>query len=523
MRTTVIIQIVAFFFLIPFSSDAQQNTFSKVFTDPNYENPAQAYSVVETHDSNFIIVGYLDQDALILKMDRFGEKIWDKRLAFGDLTRFYRIIPTVDSNYIIVGNGGPNDDIICTKITENGDTLWVRIIDFGNDEIAASIQETSDHGYIIGCLSYTGYYNPDTIGLVKLNSEGTLDWSVTLAPGVDNRIFSSIRQTTDSGYILTGGLRNQTVIPYEYQTFLTKFNALGDVLWAKKWIADGWLNSSGDDVIEVLFGYLCLINERSLVGIDFLGNIIWSKRLNITSTWPGYFFSSLRSKLHPLPDGTLTFMNRSWGGGNFLKIDIWGNILWTQNLLLGAEDVIPLNDLGYLIVGNGPLIGLEDSIAYTRQIGMIKTDSFGNGIDCTNETITTIDTLAGHFESFVVTSNSGGATITPISPDIISANLQSTSGCVEITPGISDISFQTPHLIISPNPSNGRIEIELDPPRNEYFVLEIYNLQGMKVYSTISNHSHLLQLDLSFLPDGIYFINAIGDKELYSQKIIIKH
>jgi hypothetical protein len=75
---------------------------------------------------------------------------------------------------------------------------------------------------------------------------------------------------------------------------------------------------------------------------------------------------------------------------------------------------------------------------------------------------------------------------------------------------------------VYPNPSTGIITIQgINTGSNEALSLNIYNTLGQRVY-TQGVKASTVQLDLNSLDKGIYFIQLLGGKEAFSQKIILE-
>lgn len=71
---------------------------------------------------------------------------------------------------------------------------------------------------------------------------------------------------------------------------------------------------------------------------------------------------------------------------------------------------------------------------------------------------------------------------------------------------------ETKNLTIFPNPSNGIFKLDYDEQSMQGKTLEVYNLTGSVLFRSESLQH---QLDLSSLPDGIYFLNIKGTSEVY--------
>lgn len=78
-----------------------------------------------------------------------------------------------------------------------------------SEDRARSIQQTSDGGYIVAGSSYSndgdvsGNHGERDYWIVKLNADGNLVWQKCLG-GIDNDLALSVQQTTDGGYIVGG-------------------------------------------------------------------------------------------------------------------------------------------------------------------------------------------------------------------------------------------------------------------------------------------------------------------------------
>ena len=100
---------------------------------------------------------------------------------------------------------------------------------------------------------------------------------------------------------------------------------------------------------------------------------------------------------------------------------------------------------------------------------------------------------------------------------------------INVSTGIESID-NNHGICVFPNPSGGKIQVI----SNQYSVLgiEIYNVMGEKVYSTIINpavgnisngvnsQSSIINLDV---PDGIYFIVLQTENKTAVQKLILQH
>lgn len=84
-------------------------------------------------------------------------------------------------------------------------------------------------------------------------------------------------------------------------------------------------------------------------------------------------------------------------------------------------------------------------------------------------------------------------------------------------PFLTDIeTYNLKEINIYPNPFKNEISIKLT--KTSDYSIEVYNIDGKKVYSSFSQNS--FDVNLSFLPSGIYILNINNESENYQQKII---
>jgi hypothetical protein len=88
------------------------------------------------------------------------------------------------------------------------------------------------------------------------------------------------------------------------------------------------------------------------------------------------------------------------------------------------------------------------------------------------------------------------------------------------TVGINEVA--DPQASIVPNPSNGIVNVHTWKNSTE-INMEIYSFNGARVYAkaypgTITNFN----IDLGFLPKGVYVVRLFDEKRQHSQKMILK-
>ena len=91
----------------------------------------------------------------------------------------------------------------------------------------------------------------------------------------------------------------------------------------------------------------------------------------------------------------------------------------------------------------------------------------------------------------------------------------------ESTIGIDKISAKA-EFELYPNPASEKLTISFTSIHQKEISLKIYNAFGQEVYSQqIPNETKTI--DISHFTDGMYFVRAITDKQIYDKKIIVKN
>jgi hypothetical protein len=87
--------------------------------------------------------------------------------------------------------------------------------------------------------------------------------------------------------------------------------------------------------------------------------------------------------------------------------------------------------------------------------------------------------------------------------------------------GIDNSAQNNQPFTVYPNPSNGKITVEIAKNSATESVIFLYNSVGSLVMEK-NGHESTVQLDLSSYPKGIYFIKVLNGNQLNTQKIVIQ-
>ncbi len=349
--------------------------------------------VKQTKDGGYIVAGstasndsdvsgnHGGTDAWIVKLNSNGSIKWQKCYGGSNYDDAGYIEQTTDGGYIISGSTNSNDgdvsgyhvgvpylygDVWILKIDSLGNIQWQKCFGGSNNDAATEIHQTFDGGFIV--IGYTESNDGNVVGqhqvtvsdmwVLKLDALGNLIWQKCFG-GTDTDYGTSIKQTTEGGYILCGGTfstNGDVKGNHGYNDgWLVKIDSAGLILWQKCFGGSGGesINSieQTKDKGYVICGYTGGSNDGDLTGIttygnddywivktDSIGNILWQKvfggsvddeAFSIQQTSEGGYVIIGYAKSDSSTYGNV---NNNHGLYDYwvLKTDSVGNLLWQK-------------------------------------------------------------------------------------------------------------------------------------------------------------------------------------------------
>ena len=500
-----------------FSQQTSDTRFKKIFHGPSGNF---ASSIALTNDSGYFFTGSLYNystqlaDWYAMKTDSLGYKIWSKIIGGSDDDWCADGISTSDGGYIVVGTSssfGNGYDVQVVKLDAFGTIVWSRTYGGSGEDGGNSIRQTFDGGYII-----SGYIEKFGVGsdvmALKIDTVGNVQWSKSYG-GPGDESGSCIRQTADSGYIISGSTRSFITTGFN-DMFMIKLDSNGDLSWSKSYdpsieddigsakpLSDGGFILCGSVVGSsgLYVGYV--------IKTDANGNIRWSKSYTI----PGDTYFTDISLLSDSEYAICGIVQGNYEDAMICKIDSSGSFKWGYNFGIFNSDYLtkvePSFDSGIIAIGE------TDSLPSSRDFYMIKTDRDGK-TDCYyfysnlwQDTITTVTTTAPFTSNTAATEHSAH-------PTVQTANGALTEHIVCLTDidEISNIDFQ-----IYPNPCNGKFKIEC---KEKSELIKIFNSVGQLIFSSRLNLG-INEIDIPDATNGIYFIQIEYSENTFSYKLLV--
>ena len=142
---------------------------------------------------------------------------------------------TTSNDELVPGNHGQND-LLAYKLDDEGNIIWQKIYGGSGIDGGLSLDLTSDNGFIIAGYTtspddgdVSGHHTLHDYWVVKLDANGDLSWQKCLGgSGID--VAQSIQQTNDGGFIVAGYSNSEELQNYHgsHDFFIVKLSvALG--------------------------------------------------------------------------------------------------------------------------------------------------------------------------------------------------------------------------------------------------------------------------------------------------------
>jgi len=443
--------------------------------------------------------------------------------------------------------------LFLAKYNSSGNFLWVRNADsatgnrvatdsYGNVLITGSFSKSTVFGnHSIAGIGYSDIF------LVKYDSLGNVLW-VKSEGGANNNFGNGVAIDAHGNIYVTGYFEETTVMgtdtlqlnpSYLASIFLAKYNASGNVIWAKAFGGNGG-------------------NLGYSVATDALGNVY----LTSGTDAPSITFGTFTLQLAPLANAYYTCVTKHDSLGNTLcatAIPGGGN---------GGSGKLAIDNFGHAYIGgyfsNDPFVignntlhlgagGLENifiakvlmdcssspacvpAVSYTLTPDTIphtwdayptylaNTTSakwyWGDGSSTIGFYPSHTYTVAGHYNICVSVYSVCGDSAQSCQNDSIYRLANNTSSNMvyinvkNSTTGINKISNNNT-IKIYPNPAQNKITIDA----TDVVEIKLVDVLGKQITSTKTN-----DVDVSNLNDGVYFIQVQTKQGTTTQKIIVQH
>jgi uncharacterized delta-60 repeat protein len=502
-----------------FTQYAYAVTFAKTYGGTSYDG---ASSVQQTSDGGYILAGYTRSfgagaaDVFLIKTDESGNVQWAKTYGGTDIDGAFSVQQTSDGGYIVAGYtysfGAGGSDILLIKTDANGNIIWAKTYGGTSGDLARSVQQTSDGGYIVAGYTTSFGAGSTDFFLIKTDANGNMQWAKTYG-GTSSDTAYSVQQTSDGGYIIAGYTRSFGT-GWDEDVILIKTDANGNLQWAKTyggtwgaWSDYAHSVQQTSDGGYIVAGLTWSFGGIFLIKTDANGNIIWVK------TYWGTISDYAYSVQQTSDDGYIVAgYTTSFGAGSWdiflIKTDANGNMQWAKTYGGTYQDwaysVQQTSDGGYIVAGYTHSFG-----AGWSDIFLIKTDANGDIGSCgiVQDASPTVNTPSPTVNTPSPSVSSPSPTVTSPSPTITSPTLTVSVTCFST---ISESCQITSGLI---TPYKGGIKVS----KSGEFEVKVYNVSGGIVKSIKGKDEVKLELSR-----GVYFVEVVSGGKVIREKVVIR-
>jgi hypothetical protein len=339
----------------------------------------QVHAAARSLDEGYVLAGSAktesvnpgNSDVWVLHLDYQGKIIWQKTFGGSANDGAYSVASTKDGGFVIAGytystdgdivsNHG-NSDAWVIKINKTGSKEWQSTLGGSASDVASSIVETSDGGYIMaGQTASTDGDVSNNHGsmdawVAKLDRNGNKQWQRTFG-GTGSEGAQSIMETSEGGYIMAGWTNSNDgdVTGYHvgwgmntgnFDGWVVRLNKDGNLLWNKafggsrnevfntithgmdnSYTLAGYTRSNFDGDVGANHGDL----DAWVVNIDNSGKIVWQKPLGGSNGDVANFIASTR-------DGGYIFVGFTSSNDGDVRGNHGGEDAWVVKLDQGGK------------------------------------------------------------------------------------------------------------------------------------------------------------------------------------------
>jgi len=260
---------------------------------------------------------------------------------------------------------------------------WFKHYGGNNSDLAQSIQQTSDGGYIVAGYTASFTYGNSDMAIYRLDSSGNKVWFKHYGGTADDYGIL-IRQTSDGSYILVGGANSYTYGSWDIAIY--RLDSSGNKLWFKHYGGSssdfGYSIQQTSDGGYILAGYSGSYsnggNDFAIYKLDSSGNKVWFKHYGGASDDSAYSIQQTSDGGYIVAGWTHSF---TYGAEDIAiyKLSSNGNKTWFKHYGGSDKDrcysVRQASDGGYVVAGysNSYTYGGADFAIY-------KLNSSGNKV-----------------------------------------------------------------------------------------------------------------------------------------------
>ncbi len=478
----------------------------------NTDTLEAAEGIRQTPDGGFVVSGWNDLpngngEMLLAKISSTGAIQWSAQFGGSDIDEARDVAVLNNGDILVVGGsfeGATNRGYaILTKangVPDNG-----QIVKFG---VAPApfygIDKTADGGAIAASM-VGNFFQPTGLdaGIVKFNALGNVVWGRRYATA-GSQLYPTVRQTRDLGYLVVG---QQGVTQPNGQVLVSSFaiktNANGDTLWCRAFRPDGDKFHRAYSVADVGDGYV-------IAGV----------------TKPGYF-DTIPTKT---ASGRDTLIVLEHEAPYAMKLDPTGAFKWAK--YYGDSTRISRcfatavgADGGLMLAGETFGFGTGNRLGVGYAIHTDREGNVGTGASCKVKMFNFTSFAFRITDSTNVSAVEGGDELpSKVRREVITVVKSDICSGTGLNTDVADYRLPENAVKTYPNPVNMRLFVEIDKNTegsNGVSTLQIFDAVG-RLMQTLRTENDVLSVDVSGFARGIYVVKVVIGNKYLTKKFVVE-
>ncbi len=237
---------------------------------------------------------YGSDDYWLVRLDSLGNKLWDKRYGGNDSEGASRILRHPNGGFLLVGislsniSGVKTDnnyasglsDIWTVRIDSSGNILWDKVLGSLENDYNADAFLTPDQNFIFSCLNFANIggdktentYAVDDFWVIKTDTSLVRIWDHSVGGDSNEDDMGKLSITSDGGCLVSGtsysnpGFWKSDLNNGPENTWVVKIDAGGNKVWDKT-VLTGYSHTEAGMAIQLMDGCYVMAND----GDGFVG------------------------------------------------------------------------------------------------------------------------------------------------------------------------------------------------------------------------------------------------------------
>ncbi|PSR54850.1 hypothetical protein AHMF7605_15740 [Adhaeribacter arboris] len=521
---------------------------------------------------------------------------WDRRYGGSGNDNLTSVIKTSDGGYLSGGytNSGVggevsqpsqgNYDYWIVKSDKNGKKLWDKRYGGREDDFLNRVYPTKDGGYLLGGSSLSGKSGDKTEAsrgnwdywIVKVDKQGNKQWDKTFGgSSADN--LRKVLQLPSGEYVLGGNSSSpksgdKSQVSWGSSDYwIIKISSTGEKLWDKQYGGNleeklgSFSDTQGGGFLLAGSSYSGISGDKSqvsqggsdywLVQIDQKGNLLWEKTLGGNGQEEVYTLGRSNGT-NLFVAGTSTSGKRgdksqaSRGGKDYwlVKLDAKGTKLWDKTFGGNQDDELRFSEYAvgghYILAGfSNSGIGGDKSQASqgSSDYWIVEADENGEkvadqrfGGSGTEELRTIFQTkdggllLGGKSDSGVsgdrTQPSQGGADYWLVKVAPLSSTADKAREAVAVIEPI--LQPENSRFWVAPNPAKEQLTVSFTLEHTQLTSLGVYDLQGRQIATLFQGEAqgkqpYRVKWQASLQAVGMYLLQLQTPTQHYQQKVLL--